>query len=54
MSRPDDPKRAFYEATHDQLTGLVNSALLHDRLSSAVLQGARDKRTFGVVVTRRF
>jgi diguanylate cyclase (GGDEF)-like protein/PAS domain S-box-containing protein len=41
---------AEYQALHDELTGLPNRTLFHDRVEQALRQGRRDGSTFGVML----
>jgi diguanylate cyclase (GGDEF)-like protein/PAS domain S-box-containing protein len=42
-------KRIRYMAMHDHLTGLPNRALLHDRVTHAILHAEREKRTVALL-----
>ncbi len=41
--------RAHYNATHDELTGLLSRSLFSDRLEQAVTQARRQRRQVGLL-----
>ncbi len=48
-ARKDYEQRIAFQATHDELTGLPNRALLLERIESSILQSARHNSGFAVV-----